>query len=188
MPEEKLELKLKKSIVDKIYEFAKEKGLKRIKSLSCHNPEKVAKVLYLYSQGVSQTQLKKSHNIAHRTTQKILVDYADHVGRWRDLGGKLAAQKTLEFDSLEQDAIDSIRERMHNGELKPTFRDLREISIAKEKSMREANTARGEATTIIEERKTVTQEDYEHTLQAAKKRILELKKGKAIDNVTNEQF
>jgi hypothetical protein len=54
--------------------------------------------------------------------------------------------------------------------------------------MREANTARGEATTIIEERKTVTQEDYEHTLQAAKKRILELKKGKAIDNVTNEQF
>jgi len=182
MSDKALELELKKSIVKEIHEFAKEKGLERIKSLSCHNPEKVAKVLYLYSQGVSQTQLCVKHNITHKTTQKILVDYADHVGMWRDLGGKIAAQKTLEFDSLEQDAIDSIRERMHKGELKPTFRDLREISIAKEKSMREANTARGEATTIIEERKTITQEDYEHTMEAAKKRILQLKKERAIEN------
>ena len=76
MLKEKLDLTLKKSIVEEIHEFAKEKGLERIKSLSCHNPEKVAKVLYLYSQGVSQTQLHTRHNISHRTTQKILVDYA----------------------------------------------------------------------------------------------------------------
>ena len=65
---------------------------------------------------------------------------------------------------------------MQSGELEPTFRDLKELSIAKANSIREALTARGEATQITEDRKVYTQEDYEETLNAAKRRIEEMKR------------
>ena len=37
-------------------------------------------------------------------------------------------------------------------------------------------TTRGEATSITEDRKVITQEDYEDTLQAARKRLEEMRK------------
>ena len=37
-------------------------------------------------------------------------------------------------------------------------------------------TSRGEATQITEERKVVTQEDYEDTIKAAKKRLQDMKR------------
>jgi hypothetical protein len=52
-----------------------------------------------------------------------------------------------------------------------SFKDLKELSIAKANSAREALTARGEATQITEDRKVYTQEDYEATIKAAKDRI-----------------
>jgi hypothetical protein len=57
-----------------------------------------------------------------------------------------------------------------------SFRDLKELSIAKANASREALTARGEATSITEDRKVITQEDYEATIQAAKDRIAKAKK------------
>ena len=69
---------------------------------------------------------------------------------------------------------------MERGELEVTFRDLKELSIAKANSIREALTARGEATNITEERKVYTQEDYEDTLKAAKDRLKKIK-GEVID-------
>jgi len=42
-------------------------------------------------------------------------------------------------------------------------------------------TARGEASNITEERKVVTQEDYEDTIKAAKERLEALKKADIID-------
>jgi len=59
-----------------------------------------------------------------------------------------------------------------------SFRDLKELSIAKANSAREALTARGEATQITEERKVYTQDEYEATIQAARERI---EKAKIID-------
>ena len=56
-----------------------------------------------------------------------------------------------------------------------SFRDLKEISIAKANASREALTARGDATQITEERKVYTQDDYEATIQAAKERIAKAK-------------
>jgi vacuolar-type H+-ATPase subunit H len=69
---------------------------------------------------------------------------------------------------------------MESGEIDVTFRDLKELSIAKANAGREALTARGEATQITEDRKIYTQEDYEETLSAAKARIKKIK-GEVID-------
>lgn len=57
-----------------------------------------------------------------------------------------------------------------------SFRDIKELSIAKSNAFRETMTSRGEATQITEERKVVTQEDYEDTIKAAKKRLQDMKR------------
>jgi F0F1-type ATP synthase membrane subunit b/b' len=75
-----------------------------------------------------------------------------------------------------------VRDRLENDpEMEVSFRDLKELSIAKANASREALTARGEASNITEERKVVTQEDYEDTIKAAKERLEALKKADIID-------
>jgi hypothetical protein len=104
----------------------------------------------------------------------ILVEFADHLSRFKELGGKLAAKSYMHLSSLEEDLIQKVRERMQDDpEMKVSFKDLKELSIAKANAAREALTARGEATNISEERKVYTQEDYEATIKAARDRIQE---------------
>jgi hypothetical protein len=61
-----------------------------------------------------------------------------------------------------------------------SFKDLKELSIAKANAAREALTARGEATQITEDRKVYTQDDYEATIQAGD-RIKRAKEAEIID-------
>jgi len=78
--------------------------------------------------------------------------------------------------------VEKVRDRLENDpEMEVTFRDLKELSIAKANASREALTARGEASNITEERKVVTQEDYEDTIKAANERLEALKKADIID-------
>jgi hypothetical protein len=56
------EIKLKSNIQEAIKEIAADKELQKVKSLSRHNPMKVAEILYLYSIGKSQTQIVKKYN------------------------------------------------------------------------------------------------------------------------------
>jgi hypothetical protein len=58
---------------------------------------------------------------------------------------------------------------------------LKELSIAKANASREALTARGEASNITEERKVISQEDYEDTIKAARERLESLKKADIIE-------
>ena len=85
------------------------------------------------------------------------------------------------MSSLEEDLIEAVRGRMQTGELEPTFRDLKELSIAKANAAREALTARGEATQITEDRRVYTQEDYEETIKAARDRLNKIKQAEVID-------
>ena len=69
---EKDKKELMQSIGESINEVVKVKELQNIKSLSRHNPEKVAKILYLYATGVSQTRIvKKSVSYTHLTLTTI---------------------------------------------------------------------------------------------------------------------
>lgn len=180
---EKEELMLQ--IRSAIEEVVEKKDALKLKSLSRYDPEKTAKILYLYSMGNSQTRLVKKYGYDRITVISILTDYADYLGSFKELSGHLAAKNYLNMSSLEEDLIERVRDRMDSGELEPTFRDLKELSIAKANSVREALTARGEATQITEDRKTFTQEDYEATLNAARERMKQMKKAEVIDVKSN---
>jgi hypothetical protein len=80
------------------------------------------------------------------------------MGKFKELSGRIAARNYLSISSLEEDLIEKVRDRMENDpEMEVSFRDLKEISIAKANSVREALTARGEASQITEDRKVYTQ-------------------------------
>jgi len=171
-PKEELLIKIKESV----QEFAADEKFDKIKCLSRYDPDKVATILYLFSVGKSQTQIVKKYGFHRGTVIGILTDYADHLGKFKDLGGKLAARSYLQLSSLEEDLVDKVRDRLENDpEMEVTFRDLKELSIAKANASREALTARGEASQIKEERKVISQEDYEDTIKAARERIKALK-------------
>jgi hypothetical protein len=69
----------------------------------------------------------------------------------------------------------------NDHDMEVSFKDLKEISIAKANASREALTARGEATQITEDRKVYTQDDYEATIRAARERIQKAKEAEVID-------
>jgi hypothetical protein len=178
-----IDIELKKDIASAVDEFAKQKKLEGIKSLSRHNPKKVGLILYLWSQGVSQSQMVKKYHLSHGTIKSTLIKYADYTGKWAELGSKLSKMLFLDLHSLEEEMIEQVRERLHSGELKPTFRDLMYISIALDKAWQQADRARDRSEEVKPERPMVTQQDYEDTLAAAKARMAELKKKEGAEAV-----
>ena len=167
---------LMQQIADQIAEVSSKKEQMQIKSLSRHAPEKVAEILYLFSTGSSQTKIVKKYGFARETVISVLTDYADALGSFRELSGKLSAKNYMNLSSLEEDLIEKVRERMdEDPEMTVSFRDLKELSIAKANANREAMTARGEVTNITEGRKVYTKEDYDQIVQSAKDRIAKAK-------------
>ena len=173
---EKEKQALLSEIQQSIHEVANEKRGLKLKCLSVYDPAKVAKLLYLYSTGSSQTRLVRHYGFERDTVISVLTDYADHMGTFKELSGRIAAKNYLNLSSLEEDLIDKVRDRLENDpEMEVGFKDIKELSIAKSNASREAMTARGEATQITEDRKVYTQDDYEATIAAARKRIQEAK-------------
>lgn len=177
---EEIKKHLKEGIEDAILQIREQKILEGCKSLSRVNPEKVAKILHLSSLGVSQSSMVRHHELNRSTIISVLTDYADYLGKFRELGGKLSARSYLNLESLEEDMVDALRRKMDAGYV-PEFKDLKEISIAKSNSQRQAMTARGEVSKITEERKVISQEDYEDTLKAARERLAKLKKVEEVE-------
>ena len=167
---------LMEQIGEAINDVVKVKEIQNIKSLSRHNPQKVAKVLYLYATGVSQTKIVRKYKVSRDTVLNILVDYADHIGKLKDLAGRISAKNYMNISSLEEDLVDKVRDRMETDpEMEVTFRDLKELSIAKSNAFREAMSSRGEAHSITEDRKIITQDDYNETVREAQERIKRIK-------------
>ena len=164
-----------KEITQAIQEVAAKKDALNMKSISRYKPEKVAEILYLYSIGNSQTRIIRKYKYDRNSVVSVLVDYADYFGKFKEMSGQIAAKNYMNLSSLEEDLVDAVRDRMERGELEVTFRDLKELSIAKSNAIREALTARGEASQITEDRKVYTQDDYEDTLKAAKERLKKIK-------------
>ncbi len=185
IPDDKEELMAE--ISDAIDSVVDVKQLQQVKSLSLYDPQKVAKLLYLYSKGTSQTALVRKYKFSRQTVLNVLVDYADHLGKLREVAGKISAKNYLNISSLEEDLIEKVRDRMDTEEdFEVNFKDLKELSIAKANSFREAMTSRGEASAITEDRQVITQEDYEATIQAARDRIANLKQAEEAELVEED--
>ena len=173
----------KEELIDSIREGIleiQEHNPKNNSVLSKSNPEKVAEILYLHATGVTQTRMRTKYGLKRETIVNVLLDYADFTGNWKQLGSKIRGRAFLELSSLEEDLIEQLRERMESGEIKASFKDLLPLAVALEKAEKGSNTFRGEASTIVEERKVVSQEDYEATVKAARERIANMKKAEVV--------
>ena len=175
-----IDIELKEDIAEAVHEFAKQKKLEGIKSLSRYNPQKVGLILYLFSQGVSQSQMVKKYHLSHQTIKHTIIEYADHAGEWAKLGAKISRTLFLGLSSLEEDMVEQIRERLRSGELVPTFKDLLYISIALDKAWQQSVRAIDRSEEVKPEPRVVTQQDYEETVAAAKERMKELKRLEAV--------
>ena len=162
---------LKASIADAVSEYADKKRDEGVKSLSRMNPEKVGLILYLFCLGVSQSQMVKRHKICHKTIKHTLMEYADHLGKWTEVGARLSKQLFLNLHSLEEDITEKLRERMESGKLKATFRDVYYVSTAKEKSWQQAHRIEERRKETGISRNVVTQEEYDKTLARARERM-----------------
>ena len=152
-------------------DYASKKQEEGVKSLSRMNPGKVGLILYLFCLGVSQSQMVKKHKICHKTIKHTLTEYADHLGKWTEVGARLSKQLFLNLHSLEEDLIEEVRERMENGKLKPSFRDVYYVSTAKEKSWQQVHRIEERKKETTFTRNVVTQEEYEKTLAKARERM-----------------
>jgi len=166
---------LLEEIDDAIEAVASRKEAARVKCLSRYNPERVAQILYLYSQGVSQSQMIRRYGLNRNAIRLTLVDYADRLEDWRSLGGKLAARSFLSLSSLQEDLVEKLQELMEGEEFRPTFRDLRDLSFALEQAWRMSVAARENAPTVARPERVVTQADYDETARKAKSRLAELR-------------
>jgi len=177
----------KKALVSEIksaiQDVAYHKEAQQIKSLSRYDPEKVANILYLYGTGVSQTAMVKKHGFDRETVINTLVDYADHKGKFRELGGKLSGRNYVNLSSLTEDLVGKLRKRLEEGDIEASFKDLKDLSIALTNAHREASTSRGDATVITEERKVATIEDAQKLREQVLSRI---KKADIIDEQDGE--
>ena len=117
----------------------------------------------------------KKYHLSHGTIKHTLIEYANHTTRWRKLGVEINRRLFLELSSIEEDMVSDLQQRLSSGELKPTFSDLLPVSIALDKAERQAMRAREDVGEVNAERPVVTQENYEDTLAAARKRMAELK-------------
>ena len=172
-PEELIKQELLADIDQKIKQFVQESNLNGVKALEKYDPEKAAKILFLSASGKTQTQLVRRYGFKRNTIVRVLATYADHLGKWKELGGQIASYSYLNISSLEEDMVQEVRSSMESGELKPTFKDIKDISIAKANSAREALLARGEATSINREEKIYTDEDYRELMEKAKNKMKE---------------
>ena len=141
---DEIQQSLEEGIQDAILEIREKKITEGCKSLSRLNPTKVAKVLHLASLGVSQSSMVRHHNLNRSTIISVLMDYADYIGKFRELGGKLSGRSYLNLESLEEDIVEALRRKMDEGYV-PEFKDLKEVSIAKTNSHRQAMTEIGRA-------------------------------------------
>jgi len=156
---------LKENIAEAVQEYANKKQQQRVKSLSRMNPEKVGLILYLFCLGVSQSQMVKRHGICHKTIKHTLMEYADHLGKWTEVGARLSKQLFLNLHSLEEDIIEKLRDRMESGKLKPNLRDVYYVSTAKEKSWQQAHRVEERKKEAGCSRNVVSQEEYENVLE-----------------------
>ena len=99
------------------------------------------------------------------------MEYADHLGKWAEVGARLSKQLFLNLHSLEEDIIEDVKERMASGKLKATFRDIYYVSTAKEKSWQQAHRIEEREKEASNTRNVVTQSEYEKTLAKVRERM-----------------
>ena len=72
----------------------------------------------------------RKYHLSHRTIKHTIIEYADHVGKWTEVGSKLAKRMFLKLSCLHDDVLDNIQRQFDNGKYKPVIKDIMYLSIA----------------------------------------------------------
>jgi hypothetical protein len=149
---------LREEIGDAIREVADLKEIARVKSLSRHNPERVAEILWHYSTGKSLRWIRDNVKVDPVVCRNVLRDYADHLGKFRELGGKMAADRVLELHDIQMEMLERYRGTMEEKGV--SAKDIKEVSVAMSLATKEAMVARGEATSHVKVEKAKSIEEF----------------------------
>ena len=173
---------LEVSITKAIGERRDELCLSGRRGLERELPEKVGQVLYnYYGNGWGLHKVSREMNYDRASVRTIVRRYADHMDQWRKLGGDLAADRVLNLHDIQTTMQDKYADHLAKEDSEvPSPRDIKEMSIALMNAERSASVARGEATSVVEE-KRVTEQDYAETLDAVRKRIALAKTAEVVD-------
>lgn len=172
---------LERSITKAIGERRDELCILGHRGLERELPEKVGQVLYnYYGNGWGLHKVSREMGYDRASVRTIIRRYADHMDQWRKLGGDLAADRVLNLHDIQSTMQDRYAEHLAESDEVPSPKDIKEMSIALMNAERSASVARGEATSVTEE-KRVTDKDYAETLDAVRKRIELAKTAEVID-------
>jgi hypothetical protein len=172
---------LEKSITKAIGERRDELCLLGHRGLERELPEKVGQVLYnYYGNGWGLHRVSREMGYDRASVRTIVRRYADYMDEWRKLGGDLAADRVLNLHDIQTTMQDRYADHLAESDVVPSPKDIKEMSIALMNAERAASVARGEATSVVEE-KRVTDKDYAETLDAVRKRIELAKTAEVVD-------
>ena len=146
-------------IAEAIREVADLKAIQQVKSLSRHRPERVAEILYRMAEGKSSTWVVRNMGVDRNVVRQVMRDYADHMGRFRELGGKLAADRMLDLHDLQMEQMERYREGVEEGG-NVNAKDIKEVAVALSLASKEAMVARGEATSHVKVEKAKSIEEF----------------------------
>jgi hypothetical protein len=170
----KIRLQLAGNISRAIAGVRKQKEIDGIKSLSRHNPDKVACLLHLFSQGVSQHQLRHRYGFSPNTINTVLTEYAHHLDDFAGLAARLAARSYSRMSMLTEELVEKYTKKVEDGECEPTAKDIRDISAAQRNIFQETVFALDKINRGDDGEKPKM--DFEQVAQEAEKRLQELKK------------
>ena len=80
-------------IAESIREIASEKEGLKVKCLSVYDPEKVAKLVICTARVVLKRDWFRKYGYDRETVISVLADYADHLGKFKELSGRIAAKR-----------------------------------------------------------------------------------------------
>lgn len=181
MPEsEDTRVELLTDITDAVQREQARAEVKKIKALERYDPDSVVEILWRYSNGHSQNSISEKTGVSRHSIIRIVNTYADHFGKWKEWGGKLAADRALDLDDTARMALQRYREQIEGGQ-KVDAKDIDALIKAKKASETTALNARGEASQITDERHSYTVEDIEATRRAAIERAKRAREASAVD-------
>jgi len=148
------------------------------------NPEEWFEIASALLQAKSKTSLRNDKGGKwNRNTIETVLAQLDDYGGLDELKNKLAirsARKLSIIDDLTVEAALKLQDAIESGDYAPSVRDIKDLAIASQIEHGIWLRSKGEATTIIEERK-VTTEEIDTEKEKLRKRIEAAKDAEVVD-------
>lgn len=139
------------------------------------DPARAARVLAEYGNGRSKNWICKEMGVDRSTLNRLLYQCKAHLGELRQIFGKEWALKTM----VAQDVIGEALDEYAAEHKKADARDLKELSIMARNLNEMAMSSHGEATQIVESRKSYSIDEV--------RRMRDELLGKPVDIETEER-